>query len=84
MEKNGANLLNNSDDDFVLPLEEQLENANSQIKDLQDYIKSKSLEDLKNTQLRQEQVQRAEKKLQEKLCNTELERDIAIERLNQL
>jgi len=34
MEKNGANLLNNSDDDFVLPLEEQLENANSQIKDL--------------------------------------------------
>lgn len=37
-----------------LSLEEQLENANSQIKDLQEYIKKKGLEDVKNNQIRQE------------------------------
>lgn len=36
------------DDDFQLPLEEQLDNANQQIKDLQEYIKKKGLEDVKN------------------------------------
>jgi hypothetical protein len=45
---------NDQDDDFILPMEEQLENANSQVKDLQDYIKKKSLEDIKNGQLRQD------------------------------
>ncbi len=35
-----------------LTLNEKLENANQQIKDLQDYIKKKSLEDIKNNQLK--------------------------------
>lgn len=36
------------DDEFSLTLDEQLDNANDQIKDLQDYIKKKSLEELRN------------------------------------
>lgn len=35
-----------------LTLEEQLENANGSIKDLQEYIKKKGLEDVKNHQFR--------------------------------
>tara|TARA_B110000285_G_C15099180_1_gene603958 strand:- start:1267 stop:1425 length:159 start_codon:yes stop_codon:yes gene_type:complete len=35
-----------------LSLEEQLENANGQIRDLQEYIKKKGLDEVKNNQLR--------------------------------
>jgi len=41
-------------DEDELSLEEQLDNANGQIRDLQEYIKKKGLEDVKNNQLRQE------------------------------
>ena len=57
---------NIEDDDFSIPLEEQLDNANTQIKDLQDYIKQKSLDDIKNNQIRQENFQKNEKAHQER------------------
>lgn len=44
-----------------IPLEEQLRNANKQIKDLQDYIKKRGLEDMKNSKIRQENFQKNEK-----------------------
>lgn len=43
-----------------IPLEEQLRNANKQIKDLQDYIKKRGLEDMKNNKIRQENFQKNE------------------------
>lgn len=42
------------DDDDEVPLEEQLENANQMIRDLQDYIKKRGLDDHKNMQSRYE------------------------------
>lgn len=44
-----------------IPLEEQLQNANKQIKDLQEYIKKRGIEDMKNNKIRQENFQKAEK-----------------------
>lgn len=41
---------NKSEDSNEIPLETQLENANQQIKDLQDYIKKRRLNDLQNKQ----------------------------------
>jgi len=40
-----------SDGSFSLTLEEQLENANTSIADLQDYIKKKGMDEIKNNQM---------------------------------
>ena len=55
LDKKSATSDNQADDDsFEIPLEEQLENANQQIKDLQKYIKKRGMDDLKSNQMRQE------------------------------